>query len=406
MHFAHLRDSDDCPIKTGNKFTKEEILRVKYNGAKESNLHFELKNYLANFLLENQNAKKGIENVKIEKVFKHKAIPKNWKKPDVSSIFNDKQVVFELQLSTTFLSVINSRQEFYKENRTFIIWVFSSFETNEEKRKFTQSDIFFNNNYNGFEFNKEAIELSKKEQNLILKCYYKRPYIDDNIIKEEWGEKYVNINELTFDKSNYTIYYFNYTKEKELVENELKKILIISESELIQKIKGTNTFEINNLMLSGYLISDEEKQYILELYNDEIVPREVIDQYGWRFNIILVTVFLKIKKFELIKRIISNDHLKRMIFDILSLKLDKIIGYAVTKQIQIVNTVFQSRLEYYDLYLSAINLYQPNLFYQQDKNRKFQNKMIEIQKNKPIQNTENNDIFKIMFPELMIKNAV
>jgi len=121
MHFAHLRDSDDCPIKTGNKYSKEEIQRIKYNGAKESELHFTLKTELANFLRKNQHNSKGIEKVNVEKVIKDLAIPKVWKKPDVSSIYKGEPVVFELQLSTTFLSVINSRQEFYKANKTFIL---------------------------------------------------------------------------------------------------------------------------------------------------------------------------------------------------------------------------------------------------------------------------------------------
>ena len=35
LYFAHLKDSDECPIKTGNNFTKREIERIKYNGAKK-----------------------------------------------------------------------------------------------------------------------------------------------------------------------------------------------------------------------------------------------------------------------------------------------------------------------------------------------------------------------------------
>jgi hypothetical protein len=31
FHFAHLRDSEECHIKTKNKFTKEEVNRIKYN---------------------------------------------------------------------------------------------------------------------------------------------------------------------------------------------------------------------------------------------------------------------------------------------------------------------------------------------------------------------------------------
>jgi hypothetical protein len=47
MHFAHLYDSGDCPIKTTNKYTEEEIRRMKYNGQKESEIHKTIKNFFS-----------------------------------------------------------------------------------------------------------------------------------------------------------------------------------------------------------------------------------------------------------------------------------------------------------------------------------------------------------------------
>ena len=44
FHFAHLRDSPDCPIKTDTKYTKKEWLAIIYHGAKESEKHKKLKN--------------------------------------------------------------------------------------------------------------------------------------------------------------------------------------------------------------------------------------------------------------------------------------------------------------------------------------------------------------------------
>jgi len=55
LHFAHLKDSNDCPIKTDNKYSKEQIERIKYNGAKESELHITLKNKIAYHLNLNPN---------------------------------------------------------------------------------------------------------------------------------------------------------------------------------------------------------------------------------------------------------------------------------------------------------------------------------------------------------------
>lgn len=42
-YFKHLKDSNECVYKTNGKLTKSEVLRIKYNGAKESVLHINLK---------------------------------------------------------------------------------------------------------------------------------------------------------------------------------------------------------------------------------------------------------------------------------------------------------------------------------------------------------------------------
>lgn len=401
MHFAHLRDSDECPIKTGNKYTIEEIQRIKYNGAKESELHYSLKMRLADFLKKNQEYKKGIEGVNIETVIKDQEIPKVWKKPDVSSIYNGRPVVFELQLSTTFLSVINSRQEFYKKNETYILWVFSSFDTDDDKRKFTQSDIFYNNNFNGFEFNQEAFELSTKENDLVLKCYYKKLYIENLSLIDEWDECMIKLQDLTFDNKNYSVYYYNYSAERERLEEELKTIKKIEYTSLIDLVKEENSiYEITSLFIDGYVIKKIEKEYILSLYKDEIVNTRVIDQYSWQINIVWIAIILKIQKIELIKRLADNQHLSRMILDILSLKLNKILGYAFDNHKQIANIVLQSRKEYLDIFLNAVNKYRPELFKTEDKKGKLAKMLKELLTDKPEQKTEDYDIFKIMFPEL------
>lgn len=397
LHFAHLKDSDECPIKTGNKFNKEEIQRIKYNGAKESELHFTLKNSIADFLTKNKESNKGIEEVAVEKVYKHKAIPKVWKKPDVSSVFKGNSLVFELQLSTTFLSVINSRQEFYKENNTFILWVFSSFDTNEEERKFTQSDIFYNNNFNGFEFNEETIELSKSQNDLVLKCFYQKPTIENNSINVYWRSEFVKLNELTFDKSNYGVYYYDFKTEKLKLETELT----LSELLIINEIKNGEIQQISDLILNGYKISKIERTKIISLYNQKIKPIDIVDRFEKIINIVWAIIILKIQEPILIGRITRNSHLRSIVFDILSLKLKKKVGYAFTRQIQIAHSVFQTRPEYLDLYLEAIDYYQPNLLHEEDKSGKLRKRITKFRIENLPQNYDNNDIFEIMFPELM-----
>ena len=56
-----------------------------------------------------------------------------WRKPDVKALYGDKFIAFEIQLSTTFLSVIVERREFYLKNNALIFWIFNEFDPKNTK---------------------------------------------------------------------------------------------------------------------------------------------------------------------------------------------------------------------------------------------------------------------------------
>lgn len=395
LHFAHLRDSNECPIKTNNNYTKEEILRIKYNGAKESALHYDLKTFIGNILNENRLDSKGVEFVEIEIVNKHKAISKEWKRPDVTSIYKGKTIVFELQLSTTFLSVINSRQEFYRENKTFILWVFNSFETNEEYRKFTQSDVFYNNNRNGFELNQEAREISQKQNDLILKCYYEKPIIKNQELFYEWKSEFVSLSDLTFDENTYKVYFYDVEGNSEKIKLELE----LKKSELIKLIESCEATDIYNLFVNGYKCSEVEKKHIISLYNKYVKNERIIKYQSIGYNIIVTTICIKLGDKDLINTLINSHPHERTVIDILCLKLDKIIGYNITNQMQVSHFFVGHSPEHLDLYLKAIQKYQPNYIEKYDTSGKFRKKIMRIKQSGQKQFFDTRIVFKI-FPEL------
>jgi hypothetical protein len=398
LHFAHLRDSDECPFKTNSKYTKEELLRIKYNGAKESKLHQELKSFIADSLTSNQELSKGIEFVEKELINRHLAIPKVWKRPDVSSKYFSKTVVFELQLSTTFLSVINSRQEFYRENKTFIIWVFNVFETNEERRKFTQSDIFYNNNRNGFELDELSKEKSFQEHDLIVKCNYQKPFIKNNEINYEWFFEYVKLSDLTFNSENYKVYYFDVDGARKKLKREIE----VTRSRLILTILKEEESKITELFIKGYQYSEDEKKHIVELFNKHVRPKEIIETNTFEFRIIWANICLKLNSSKLIKELKDDFSLRKTITDILSLKLNKIIGYAFKKQIQISHRLIDTRPWHLNLYLNAIKVYQPQLIKEEDISNKFIEKIDRVKQTEQEQKYNANIIEKL-FPELKKK---
>lgn len=232
-YFKHLKDSKDCPIKTDTKLSREDILRGKFNGQQEGALHIETKQLIYNFLCLNKDNKGEVSFAQPEMVNKSERDYLKWKKPDVTSIFKDKKLVFEIQLATTFLDVICERQHFYKENQSFIIWVFKNFEIEADKQRFTQKDIFYSNNRNAFLLDDEAIRLSNLHNDLFLLCQYQNPIEKDEKIIYEWESKYVNLSDMIFDETTLKVYYFDVN----LAENKIADIIEkkIKERKAIEK---------------------------------------------------------------------------------------------------------------------------------------------------------------------------
>ena len=220
FHFAHLKDSDECHIKTKNKFSKEEVERIKYNGAKESILHQTLKAQIAEVLNRNCISKREASKIEVEKIIKNK-VSSEWKKPDINAYFFDRRIALELQLSTTWLDVITRRQHFYEEQSTYIFWVFHVFNPNDEARKLTFNDVIYTNNQNAFVFDEEAYEKSLQVNDLVLKCWYKVYSRDEEKLLEGWSFSWVSLSDLTFDESRYKIYYHDSDEQKKQVNKEI-----------------------------------------------------------------------------------------------------------------------------------------------------------------------------------------
>ncbi|MHA2811632.1 DUF6035 family protein [Vibrio campbellii] len=206
--FAHVKDSEDCPIKTTTNLTMEEIQAMKYNGQKEGRQHKEGKQRLAELLSSDPLFS---DDIHIEKTFREKnpiGIAKRWRRPDISARFasDNREVVFELQVSTTFLDVIISREEFYKNNDAYITWVFLDFDS----EKFTTLDIAYANKANVFVLDNEANHESELNGKLVMKCYYRQPYMTEELtIAHTWVSEIVDFSMLSFDETTKKTYFID-----------------------------------------------------------------------------------------------------------------------------------------------------------------------------------------------------
>jgi competence CoiA-like predicted nuclease len=379
LHFAHLHSSGDCPIKTGQTYTKEEINAMKYNGVKESEEHKKLKEFIFTMLSNN----KDFTNTYCEKTFKNTGLQKVWKRPDVSTRYKDKNIVFEIQLSTTFLDVIVSRQDFYYSNNTNIVWIFNKFYEDLSTLKFTEKDILYSNKNNIFILDNEMIEKSIKNKILLLKCFYLKPFRNSkNEIDFEWERKEVNVTEIIYDDLTNKSYIYNYdwVKTKLLYEDKLKKRKEIYEIiqngiEIVEKEEGRGY----NWNLSNVLDSNIFDNFLPFTLSDLIKVEEIV---GFIFTIL----FYDTKKAKLYEARYRNSD-----------------GYFI----QLLNHMISYKKEYMDLILRAIDFYEKRkLILDNDKKGTFRKKLIDYKINRPEQNHYSNNVLQYLFPELFFNMGI
>lgn len=230
FYFTHPYKSVDCIIKTKSKLTEEQVRCIKYNGVKESQLHETLKNLIGYYLNQDDN----ILSVRVDKVYKDVAVSRGWRKPDVLAIFKEMKIAFEIQLSTTFISVIVGRTIFYRERGIFLIWIFPGFSVDIDVQKFTQKDVYYNNNFNVYVFDKEAQEKSNEANQLILTCLYKEFYMSqDDSLAYKWSRERIKISDLNFDfqKQNVCYYDSDLIRKQTLIKIQEKKDFFIKQVE-------------------------------------------------------------------------------------------------------------------------------------------------------------------------------
>ena len=280
-------------------------------------------------------------NIKVEKVLKSNTNYLEWKKPDISASYKNINIVFEIQLSTTFLSVIVDREYFYKENKTYILWVFRNFVIDEFKQRFTEKDVFYSNNRNAFVLDNQAINLSQQNNDLYLLCYYQIPIIENLKINYNWECKYVCFEQVTFDEVNFKVFYFDVEKEERI----LKEQILIIEKELREKKiakqekeEALNSQNVVTPYYNYYYNEIEEEKPIIDRKEQYIIERNKL------FDEVNRSTQIKLRNLSYItnyQRLFLTEH--NLIYD----KIFELFknGYIFTKtDLSFINKEFENKI--------------------------------------------------------------
>lgn len=199
--FKHTLEDGRCSAVTRGELTQAEINSRKYNGAKESFLHRQMKQWL----IESLQASGRFTEIVPEQRWRG-PVTGDWRQPDVSARLGDLKVAFEVQLSTTYLNVIAERRRFYLREGGLLFWVFARFD--DDGRKLTLENVFYNNNQNAFIVSESTRDASRAAGAFLLDCVWAEPgYWNTG---QQLHRERVSFDELTLDPGEQQAFFFDY----------------------------------------------------------------------------------------------------------------------------------------------------------------------------------------------------
>jgi hypothetical protein len=230
FYFRHPNDPlAECPYRYDNTLSPEQINAIKYDGARESARHRAIKRMLEVSLNADTTITEG--SVHIEKTVKaHQGDWKSWRRPDVQALLNGKLLAFEIQLSTTFLTVIAGRREFYLKRGGLLFWIFDEEFLGQEGMRFTERDVFYNNNSNLFYLTPKTVAKSIELGECRLMCRWEQPVVIDGSIGLVWKEQEIGLLDLKLDFESQRAYFFDYDYHIAEARRELKRIEALEEA--------------------------------------------------------------------------------------------------------------------------------------------------------------------------------
>lgn len=214
FYFRHETEDGRCPAKTKGALSGQEILALKYDGARESAAHRRMKELIA----ESLRSDPDFSEVEIEPVWKGRD-KNSRRRPDVRAVWKARlRVAFEVQLSTTFLRVIAERREFYLREGGLLLWVFKDFDMGDAR--LTQDDIFYNNNRNAFLASSETLRASGERGKLALDCVWSEPSVEDGQLGWRQFRRLATFDELTIDQPRQRVFLFDADGARERLQKE------------------------------------------------------------------------------------------------------------------------------------------------------------------------------------------
>lgn len=211
--FKHKPNHSDCVLSKEN-LSSEETERYNHR-AKESYRHKYLKKRIGELLMKEDGVEK--DSISVDQFFINDEEEK--RKPDVYCVYNGKPLAFEVQLSSLTVGEIWRRNEFYKRNNIYLLWIQD--ELDPRNQRMLDKDIKRHNEYHNL------FQLNEKANTFELTAYYKKPFLHyDTEVYCRWETANISLKKLRFDE-DFNVFYFDYPSACNrcnlMVEEELQR---------------------------------------------------------------------------------------------------------------------------------------------------------------------------------------
>lgn len=353
-HIPELENSPSfhCPVKNIKQLSEQEQIALKYQIAKETQQHKLLKENIYKSLQVDD----AFSDIHIEQIRKSIDL-KQWRRPDVSALYKKQLVVFEGQLSTTFLNIIIDRKIFYQDNNACLLWIFNHFEPTEKSKKQSIQDIYYNNNANAFVVNDLTVAESIKNKTFILECHYLKPEIQNNQIINTWHKAFVQFSCLVWNDSTKQIYYFDY----EYNYRELKQKLGLQRSYLQENKNYKDKLKVQKYIASlekevtALQVSSKTKSELLIEFNELWGKARYLTDGQFNTQWFAIRNELELMKISVPKYILHAPF-KTVINSILSAKLGFVVGNQLKDMVSVAHNLIEHHPEYIKHFMLTLKI--------------------------------------------------
>lgn len=400
-HIPELENNPNfqCPVKNIKLLSGQEKTALKYQIAKETQQHKLLKENIYKSLQVDE----AFSDIYIEQVRKSIDL-KQWRRPDVSALYKTQLVVFEGQLSTTFLNVIIDRKIFYEDNNACLLWIFNHFESTEKAKKQSMQDIYYNNNANAFVVNAFTVAQSIKTKVFTLECHYLKPEIQNNQIINKWNTEFVEFQNLVHNESTKQIYFFDYEAEY----RKLKQKLGLQHSYLQESKNQKDKLKVQKYIESLEQVDLETKapsktkSELLVEFTELWVKTHYLTDSQFNFQWFSIRKELELMGISTPKYILHAPY-KTVVNSILSAKF----GYVVGNNINDMVSVAHNLMEHHPAYIKHLMLTlkvtgKPNLLNERDGSGKWKErykKYVQLPEDFKIYKHDLNQFIEFLVPE-------